>query len=116
MFYIILYHINRSYVLMNTTISQSFVKIGSKTKIFLLPNSIFFVNKQLALFFNFFKILLKISENACLTQTIEICLRNPNDLNFFIISVSCLFTKHVYGPSFVPVQDTEMLGPSTRLS
>ena len=24
--------------------------------------------------------------------------------------------KHVYGPSFVPVQDTEMLGPSMRSS
>ena len=37
--------------LMGTTISQSFVKIGSKTKIFITRT--FFVNKQLTLFFNF---------------------------------------------------------------
>ena len=28
--------------------------------------------------------------------------------------VALMFTKHVYGPSFVPVQDTVMLGLSTR--
>ena len=38
---------------MGTTISQSFVKIGSKTKNF-IPRT-FFVNKQLTLFFNFLK-------------------------------------------------------------
>ena len=42
--------------------------------------------------------------------------RNQDELNFLLISVSCLFTKHVCGPSFVPVQDTVMLGLSTRLS
>ena len=27
-----------------------------------------------------------------------------------------LFTKYIFGPSFLPVQDTDMLGLSTRLS
>ena len=94
------------------------------------PN-MYFVNKQLTDITKKFKtadaflaifpkpaisILFKISENVCLTQTIKNCLRNQQALNFLLISVSCLFTKYIFGPSFVPVQDTEMLGPSTRSS
>ena len=40
-------------------------------------------------------------------------MRNQKELNFLLISVSSLFTKHVCGLSFVPVQDTVMLGLST---
>ena len=43
-------------------------------------------------------------------------MRNQGQLNFFFTSVSCLFTKHVCGPSCVAVQDAEMFGPSTRSS
>merc|ERR1712015_173731 len=61
-------------------------------------------------------ILLKISENVHLTLPDQNQVRNQPHFNFLLISVSCLFTKHVCGPSFVPIQDTVMLGLSTRSS
>ena len=62
------------------------------------------------------RILMKLSENVCLSQPVQNQVRNPSAQKFLFISVSCLFTKHVCGPSFVPVQDTVMLGLSTRSS
>ena len=107
-------------VLMGATISQSFVKIGSETKNFYCQD-IFCKQTADTLFQLSQKVLSqfcsKFSENVPLTQPVQNQLRNQDALNFLLISVSsCLFTKYIIGPSFVPVRDIEMLGPSTRLS
>ena len=57
---------------MSTTISQSFVKIGSKTK--KIINKTFFVNKQLMLDFNFLK-----NHVLNFAQNFRKCLFNSDD-------------------------------------
>ena len=81
-----------------------------KDKNFLLITH-FFVNKQLRLDFNFLKrVPLNFAQNF---RKFLFDLANSESGEK---STSCLFTKHIHGCRFVPVEDTEMFGQSRCLS
>ena len=76
-----------------------------------LINNTFFVNKELMLDFNFFK-----RGPLNFAQNFRRFLFDLANSESGEKSTSCLFTKHIHGCCFVPVEDTEMFGQSRCLS
>ena len=86
-------------------------KSDQKQKFF-IPRT-FFVNKQLTLFINYLK-----TDSLNFAQNFRKCSFNPDNQKSVEKSkraVSCLFTKYIFGPSIVPVQDKSTQGATDKL-